>query len=293
MHRAYDLSRTAERRLPPLPPPPPCESPSAPTEDQHQHHDDHYDQYHQPDVHVTSLPSGRTQVLVASSCGFASCWFAHSSARRSASSEAYPYFCCSLPTRRSFLPPTSSSSSSVSLPHSSRAWPLSSFHLPSMMFQSTFVSSSLRTPTPHSCTMFFVPSAACDETWRRLHSYDRSRERLTVSFSRPGAWRRRSRRPRERRLRSRRGPSPQARHPHRGLGRDGGNARDTTETRLERGAGGYGVAVGSHTRLRGSRAQTRGRGPFAGRAACCVASSSSSIWSSAWWSPTRTTTSRI
>src|SRR5665648_1246338 len=104
MHRAYDLTRTAERRLPPLPPPPPYESPSAPTEDQHQHHDDHYDQYHQPDVHVTSLPSGRTQVLVASSCGFASCCFAH----------------CS------------------------RAWPLSSFHLPSMMFQSICVSLSLR-----------------------------------------------------------------------------------------------------------------------------------------------------
>src|SRR5450759_3652184 len=38
------------------------------------------------------------------------------------------------------LAPTSSSSSSVSLPHSSRAWPLSSFHLPSMMFQSICVS---------------------------------------------------------------------------------------------------------------------------------------------------------
>src|SRR5450759_4973251 len=150
MHRAYDLSRTAERRLPPLPPPPPCESPSAPTEDQHQHHYDHDDQYHQPDVHVTSLPSGRTQVLVASSCGFASCCFAHSSTRRSASSAAYPYFCCSLPTRRSFLPPTSSSSSSVSLPHCSRARPLSSFHLPSMMFQSICVSHSLGTPAQRS-----------------------------------------------------------------------------------------------------------------------------------------------
>src|SRR5665647_3593270 len=99
MHRAYDLSRTAERRLPPLPPPPPCESPPAPTEDQHQHHYDHDDQYHQPDVHVTSLPSGRTQVLVASSCGFASCCCAHSSARRAASSAMFQSICVSLSLR--------------------------------------------------------------------------------------------------------------------------------------------------------------------------------------------------
>ena len=37
--------------------------------------------------------------------------------------------------------------------------------------------------------------------------------------------------------------------------------------------------VGVPSALRGSRAQTRDRGPFARRAACCATSSSSSIWS--------------